>query len=396
MATITSAGAIPSTPTELRDALIAAATVISPSLTANLPASLVEDLSSTGAGALVVQDQAYVDTINSIAPTTANEQILIQLGNTYGVTRGIGANTSVYIIFSGTVGFVINTGFLVSDGTHQYQVQEPTIIPSGGSTGNIYCLAVDAGSWAIPANTVTTIASSVPAGVTLTCNNPLEGLAGEAEQSIEDYRRQVIQAGRAVATGVPTLLRTALERVSGVQARLISIQNVPSLGWEIIVGGGDPYEVANAIFQSMFNIQDLQLNQSVWGIPQTITISDYPDNYDINFVVPTQRSVTITIHWSTASGTNFVSNNVVASLVQTPIQEYINSLRVGQSISLLQLQQIFTDSVSSVIAEASIATLTFTVFVDGSPVSVSGTLFPSDKEAFYYVTSPTSITVLTP
>ena len=394
MATITSAGAVPDSPSTLRDELIAAATALSPSLTANLPASLVEDLSSTGAGALVVQDQAYVDLINSIAPTTATEQVLIQLGNTYGVPRGIGSNTSVYVVFTGTVGFVINTGFIVSDGTNQFITQDPAVIPAGGVSDLVYCLATNAGSIAVPANTVTTVSTSVPAGVTLTVNNPNAGLVGKTEQPLSDYRQQVIEAGRAVATGVPTLLKTTLAKIDGVQRRLISVRQTDN-GWEVICGGGDPYAVANGIFQSMFNIQDLEGAQSL-GTTQTITLLDFPDSYEITYVVPVQLPTTMIIHWATVVGTNYVSNTVVSAAVQTPIQEYINSLTVGQSISIIELERIFTEATAAVINPSSLSNLSFDVYVNSVQVIPSGLLFPADPEGYYYINSPSDITVLNP
>jgi hypothetical protein len=53
-----------------------------------------------------------------------------------------------------------------------------------------------------------------------------------------------------------TYLKTLLGNVSGVQTRLISVRQVTG-GWEVIVGGGDPYQVANAIFRSLFDISTL-------------------------------------------------------------------------------------------------------------------------------------------
>ena len=257
MAQITIAGAIPASPTDLRDAEIAAATALSPGLTANLPGSLVEDMASTAAGAVVVQDQAFVDLVNSISPATANPSILYQLGQVYGVEQGQGSNTSVYVVFSGLAGFVVPIGFTVSDGTYQYTVQDGGIIGTSGQTPELYCLATVAGSWAVPTGSVTQIITSVPAGFTLTCTNLIAGLSGLTAQSIPDYRAQVIQAGLSIAQGMPTFLKTQLQKVYGVQARLIAVREVGSNQWEIIVGGGDPYSVAYAIFISIFNISTL-------------------------------------------------------------------------------------------------------------------------------------------
>jgi hypothetical protein len=257
MAIITSAGAIPTPPADLLNAEIAAATALSPGLTTNLPGSLIEDLASTAAGALVVQDQAYVDLVNSVSPVTANPSILYQLGQVYGVQQGLGANTSVYVTFTGLAGFVIPVGFTVSDGTYQYTVQDGGIIETGGQSAALYCLATTAGSWAVPVNTVTQIITSVPAGYTLTCTNLTAGVPGSATQSLQSYQAQVIQAGNATAQGMPTFLKTQLQRVSGVQGHLIAVRNVGANQWQVICGGGDPYAVGNAIFTGLFDIANL-------------------------------------------------------------------------------------------------------------------------------------------
>ena len=257
MSTLTTAGAVPTSPTVLRDELVAAATALSPGLTANLPGSLVEDMASTAAGAVVIQDQAYVDLVNSISPYTANQFILNQLGAVYGVQQGVGSNTSVYVTFSGTVGFVIPVGFTVSDGSYQYTVQDGGVIASGGQSAALYCLAISSGSWAVPAGTVTQIITSIPSGVTLTCTNLSAGLTGAVAQTIQSYQAQVINAGFATAQGAPTFLKTQLQKVSGVQPNLISIKNVSANQWEVICGGGDPYSVADAIFKSVPDISSI-------------------------------------------------------------------------------------------------------------------------------------------
>ena len=257
MATLTSAGAIPASPTDLLNAEIAAATALSPGLTANLPGSLIEDLASTAAGALVIQDQAYVDLVNSISPYTANASILYQLGAVYGVQQGIGSNTSVYVTFTGNAGYVIPVGFTVSDGSYQYTVQDGGIISASGTSSALYCLATTSGSWAVPVGTVTQIITSVPSGFSLTCTNLTAGVPGALAQTLQDYQSQVIQAGFASAQGMPTFLKTQLLNVSGVQPNLVSIRNPNVNQWEIICGGGDPYQVANAIFQSVPDISIL-------------------------------------------------------------------------------------------------------------------------------------------
>lgn len=262
---MTAAGAQPTPPTTLRAALVAYVQSIDPGFTDNLPGSLIEDLVSTSVGAMVVMDQARVDTINSVTPYGANQFLLLELGEIYGVPPGVDTNTNVYVAFTGTPGFPINNGFIVSDGTYQYVVSDGgTIVPTGGVTGLVYCVATQAGIWAVPANTVEQISTSLPAGVVLTCNNPNTGTPSAGDQTEEDYRSQVLQAGKAASQGMETYLKTLLGNVPGVQQRLIAAQQVAGLGWKVIVGGGDPYSVANAIYQAGVLIPFLQ--PSVIGI----------------------------------------------------------------------------------------------------------------------------------
>ena len=392
MTTLTVAGAVPTPLNVLRSELIAIATSLAPGLTADLPASLIEDMASTATGAVAVQDQAFVDLVNSIAPTTANQAILIQLGNVYGVQQGVGSNTSVYVEFTGTPGYVINAGFLVTDGTYVYSVQDPTIIPTGGTTPPVYCLAQTPGTWAVPPGTVTEFTTSVPAGVTLTVNNSSAGVPGAAAQDVNEFRAQVIQAGQAVATGMPTFVKTALQNVQGVQARLISLI-VAGGGYEIIVGGGDPYAVAGAIYQSMFDFASLVGKQTI-GTTESIAIEDYPDTYTITFVVPEQQTVGITCNWETAAGSNFVSNAVVAAAVVPAMVNYINGITVGRSISTLELEATFLAATAGIINPAFLSVLTFVVTINGiveAPPS-GGVLIAADPEGYYF-SAPSNIVV---
>ena len=156
-------------------------------------------------------------------------------------------------------------------------------------------------------------------------------------------------------------------------------------GWQIIVGGGDPYQVAGAIFQSMFNIQDLQGAATV-GATENIAINDFPDTYEIVFVVPAQQTVGMTITWNTAATANFVSDAIVIALVQPAMVAYVNSITVGQPMSVLALQDVFITAVKDSIPEAAISKLQFIVTIDGSVVNppTGGTLIAGDPEAFFF------------
>ena len=253
---VTDAGAQPTAPATLWANLIQLVAANNPGYTV-LPGGLIEDLASTATYAIALCDAAAVETINSITPFGANAYLLTELGNIYGVPQGVTSNTSVYVVFTGTVGFQIPPGFIVSDGTYQYVVQDGGIVGSSGISPALYCVAVASGSWAVPANSVTAIISSVPSSITLTVTNPQVGTPSAGAQTQAQYAAAVLQAGLVSAQGNASLVKTLLGNVAGVQPRLIACKQSTSGGWEVICGGGDPYQVANAIFDSGLDISTL-------------------------------------------------------------------------------------------------------------------------------------------
>ena len=249
---MTAAGLQPQAPAALNSQLIFYVAGVNSGYTV-LPGGLIEDISSTDTGALVMLDQARVDVINSVTPLGANPFLLYQLGAIYGVTQGQGSNASVYLVFTGAnAGFTIIPGFVASDGTNQYIVQEGGILNGSGISSPLYAIAVNAGTFPIPANTVTQLVTSVPSGIYLSVTNPAAGIPATSIQTISDYRYQVVQAGTVSCQGTAPLLKTLLSNIPGVQPRLVSVRNVGA-SFEVLVGGGDPYQVANAIFQAVGN-----------------------------------------------------------------------------------------------------------------------------------------------
>lgn len=256
---VTSAGAVPTPLVTIWANYIQLVAEVNPGYTV-LPAGLIEDLASTGVYGIALMDAAAIETINSVTPFGANAYLLVELGNIYGVPQNVPTNTSVYVVFySNTPGLQIPIGYLVSDGVYQYQVQNGGVIQTSGNSGPLFCVATQSGSFAVPANTVNQVVSSVPNSptVTLTCNNPNTGTPSVAGQTEAEYASAVLQAGLVSGQGNASMCKTLLANVPGVQPRLISIRQGSVAGWEVVCGGGDPYAVANAIYNSGMDISTL-------------------------------------------------------------------------------------------------------------------------------------------
>ena len=389
---MTSEGAQPTAPATIRTNLETKIAASSSDYTSNLPGSLIEDLLSTSVGAVSTTDAQMVDLLNSVSPLGINAYYLTEFGNLFGFSQGGSSLTSVYIVFTGTVGYPIPSGFTVSDGSYEYQAVDGGIISSDGTSDSLFFRAVDEGSWAVAADTVTTISTSVPSSITLTCTNPEAGTPGDEDgESDTDFRSRVYMGFRASATGFASYLKTRLYTVDGVQSRLVSIVQKND-GWEVLCGGGDPYEVAYQIYKSTFDFSTL-VSSDTSSRNITASIIDYPDTYDITFVNPVSQTVTMTLEWNT-SATNSVSSDTVASLGKTALAAYINALEVGQPLNIYDMQDTFRDSISTAIQSSLITRMEFTVYIDGTeaPVSTDTGIIEGDSEGYFTATT-TGITI---
>jgi uncharacterized phage protein gp47/JayE len=386
----TGAGPVPTPPAALNAELIALVAAEVPGYTAALPGSLIEDMSSTATGALATIDQARVDAVNNVAPGVANPYVLAQLGAQFGLPQGQLANASVYIVFTGSAGYVIPPGFMISDGTNQYAIQDGGAIATDGLSSPLYAVATNSNIFAIPANTVTQIVTSVPSPYTLTCTNPLAGVPAQAAETIESYRSRLLQAYQVGLSGTQAYLKTLLLNVPGVSARLISV--IPNgTNFEVVVGGGDPYQVAQAIYAGVSNIGML-VGSATTARNVTVSIFDAPNTYSIVFVNPPSQTVGLAITWNTTL-TGFTSSLVFNNLAAPAAQSYLNSILVGQPINELVLLEVIQNAVSSIISASNLTTLSFAFTINGvTAVPTAGTfIIPGDPES-YFSASPSAVT----
>lgn len=252
------AGPVPKTADELRSDLVSRATALSPGITTDLPGSLIEDMASTGTGALLVADQIRVDMINSVGPLKANQYLLNLLAQQSGIagqkTQG---STTVPVTFNGPAGFVLPEGFLVSDGTYSYSLNDATIIPASGVSSAATCEATTTGTWSVPVGSVTQVITSLPSDITITCTNLVAGTPGGASETLYEFRERVCEGQMSTVQGYPGFIRQKLTDVNNVQARMVSVVQSGD-HWIIMCGGGDIYEMAAAIYKSAGDISRLK------------------------------------------------------------------------------------------------------------------------------------------
>ena len=384
---MTTSGAVPNTLAALNNDLITTVQATDADFTANLPGLLLEDLTSTASAALAQMDQARVDAINSVTPYGANAFTLAQQGVMLGLPQGQPTNTNVLVVFSGATvpGYVIQAGTIVSDGTYQYELQDGGVIGTSRQSTPLLAVASQSGTWAVPAGTVNKIVTSLlsPYNTAVTVSNPQAGTPATTTESVQSYRSRIMQAQQIAVQGTPACISTLLEAIPGVTARLVSVLQT-TFGWEILCGGGDPYAVAFAIYQGALDLSTI-VGSSIASRNVTVSIVDAPNSYSISYVNPPQQVITVSAVWNT-NLPNFTSGAQVNSLGATAIQNYVNSIIVGQPLNLNAMSNAFTTAIASILPVANLSALTFTVTVNGSVVTPSaGTeLIPGDPESYFY------------
>ncbi len=389
---MTESGPVPNAPATILQQLLSTVSAQQPGYTANLPGLLIEDISSTDVAAIAQCDQARVDTVNSLTPLGANAFLLLQMGQMTGVTQQGATNTSVQLIFTGTPGYVISPGFLVSDGSYQYYALDGGVVgqaPSGsalGTTPLLTFVATQPGSWAAASGTVTQIATSVPSEYTLSCTNPSNGTPGGTAQSESSFRAQVLQAWSTSAQGTPSFIKTKLGAVSGVDPRLISVQPQSGGGLKVIVGGTfDQIQCAYAIYQGVGDPSILAGSTISTARNNLVSITDYPDVYNIPYVSPPQQVVTAAVTWNT-SATGFVNTSAIQQLAAPALAAYVNALACGQPLNVLDFYDAFRNAVVSVLAGPMITRLVIAISVNGIGVAPpSGSeIVAGDIESYFY------------
>jgi hypothetical protein len=384
------AGPVATPPATIQQTLISNVAAVNPGYTADLPAALIEDVSSTEVAGIALIDQARVDAVNAVTPYGANAYVLNQQGAMLGLPPGLSANANAYVVFDGLPGYVIAPGFTVGDGTNQYVIQDGGTVGSGGTSQSLYVVCTNTNTFAIPAGSINQVITSVPTGYTLTVTNPLAGIPATAAETTEAYRSRILTATQVGQQGMAANLKTLLYAVPGVSSRLVSVRQ-SGTNWEVICGGGDPYQVAGAIYQGVGQI-GLLTGSTTSARNINVSIYDAPDTYNITFVNPPQQIVTVAVTWNTQLA-NFTAGASVNQLIIPAVISYINGIVVGQPINLLVLQETVQTAIAAVLAPVNLTTLTFVVTINGTATGpTAGTsAIPSDPESYFYV-SPAGVT----
>lgn len=335
-----------STPDELRQALIDNVTAKIPEFS-SLPYELQQNLIDSSVEVLAYIEQTIGTLFNSFSTDYATNPMFDRLGRSFGITRKAAIYSSANVVFSGAAGIVIPEGVEVTDadGNIKVKTAEQAVIPTTGSV-TIFCESEDY-SDAIPANTLTKCDSLVNVTVT----QPTAGTGGLDAETITQFRSRVWDTIKGVRQGSLYAFRSAVLAVPGVDSRLVNAFAVDyaegSIGYRgitVIVGGGDDYEVAEAIMASFLETQKLHTENVQDGDVVTVDLDIYGNAFPVSFIRPAICKIIINVSILTDYNTDYT---VLASTVKDAVTAFVNGLSVGAYLSKSELHDLYFDTIQA-------------------------------------------------
>lgn len=303
-------------------------------------ADIQNNLLDTATPMILELENIVCDLANGYAPTYANDFMWEILAQSLGLKYKDSTQSSVTLLFTGNAGDYIPSNTKV---TGNFVTQDSVIL---GTTGTAYATAYSDTESSYPANTITDILTSVPAGVTVT--NPSASIPATSATTNSELK---LAAQRKLRNARISSYDYAIANLVdiGVTDRLINfkLQDVGNVGCiEAVVGGGDVDEVANVLFNSFLVPTKLVSNPSDGDATRTATatINFFNNPFEVKWTLPKQLNLDISLSLS-------LKDTVINALtfkenMQSLLDEEINGRRVGTPLNLALLNSFIYESIT--------------------------------------------------
>lgn len=319
----------------------------------------VED--STPQGRLIdIETNARVNVVennvliaNAINFNLASGLLLDAWGANFGLTRGAAKSSSVTATITGVAGTTISAGSQASTQAGDvFYLENQITIPVSGTIDTTF-LSLEKGAIPCPAESLTVIVDGTLGWETITNTNP--ATLGNLRESDASFKQRFYDAGLFSGMSLIEDYDNALMDVENViSARVIENgedtskvidANVTLLKHSVYacVDGGNDNDVARALFTRK------SAGANWTGLTgQTVTVDvvdpTYGDTYTVKFNRPTQVDVYTAIVLS--AGTN--TSGTLQSDVKNTINNYINSHKTGEDMTVLQIAQAVSSGVPGI------------------------------------------------
>lgn len=283
---------------------------------------------------LVEIDTATISAIQDLVNTFflgGSGNILDNWANTlYRIKRKQAQKGSVLIDIQGIPNTIIPKGFVVSDGTLQYESQEESKINPNGKA-QLTFLQVEASESISIKNTITQIVSNVN-GIEAV-NNPNSSNAGVLVESDSELYARALNFGSIYKNSSYESILANIANLQGVK-KIAGYENytnqevvykgitITPHSFALVVLGGDDNEIAQTICNSKPPGAGM-----VGDVKVSLEILD--KEYEYSFYRPTNKSIVAQV----ICETNIYSPASYQQIVKNAIIQYIDSLNIGDVIT---------------------------------------------------------------
>lgn len=387
----------PPTPQELRDSLQEFLKQNVPNYTAR-PADILSNLLDGGVafGMYFVQQlQSY---FNGYAPSYGDDFLLELRASEQGLRRKSSFKSSVDIQFTAPAFTIIPEQTpITGNNLPTYYTQESAVV---GSTGIIILKAYcdDENIPQIGVGQLDQIGISLQ---NVTATNTSAPTQPQDEESFDDFAKRVQLAWSSPRGGSVSYLLSQLKGLDGVVQRATSLQVNSNGTYEVIIDGGDPLEIAWAMFNgggilpNVF-VSNPSQGQSIRTVTQNLTLN--AQSIPFKFTRPLQVPLEILITLKTR-GLSMTSEEAT-KITTSAMESYVNGLQLGESINQVGIQNAFLEAfLTNGITTANIATPSLTISVNNvsggssSPLSFDSDGFLQIQSDWYFTLSKFSVTL---
>ena len=372
-------GVIKDNPTDIRDDILTQAIDNVEGFT-NLPSGIQNNLLDESVIVISEIQDMLSNVMNSVSPLYANDFMVLELGEAFGLKIKDKTLLNTTITFYGLAGVVIPEGLEISnaDSSKKFVTTKSDIINASGQV-SIYCEGADYYDTPTPANTLTVMLNQV-LNVT-SCTNLNDAVETTPAETISEFRTRFQTKAQANRSGTVATLNDELKKVEGTVDRLCTYkasqiveEGVSKAVLEVIVGGGDDYQVALAIFNSVLYPDIFVSNPSNDETNRTVNINVTFNgvNFPITYTRPKINQLSVSISLTVQSGFINIPSEAFTLLLRPYFEDYINNLKIGYSPTGYGFDDLIYQCFKDNFYNISIITgINYTLTVNDEPASLN-------------------------
>lgn len=341
-----------------------------------LDADIQNNLLDTSITGLLYYENLVSVLLNAYAIDYSCQDLFLKQAEELGLRRKNSFRAKAKIEFTGSPGDLIPRGTKVGwvdDISFYFETEKTHVI---GSTGKVEVDCYGGANRAFKPHTIQKIITVLDEGIGATNNEYT--MANVVEEDFNEFKLRSQARLRSPRMGGKVYAETQIKAIDGVDPRLVAFYTkdyqtsyedelqqtiyMHIKGIEAVIGGGDEFEVANALYHSFFETQKLISEPSgkdqadIDERKKEINLYLYNNKVAIQFTRP--KKLDLNLKFFITFDGNYVSAASIQGATISSITDYINNLKVGTNVSLYAIFDLVNKDLAKLGIPASAITST--------------------------------------